>query len=103
MFYAKFQSWDSTLWLFENLYQVPLLPPSLAAVLGTGAELSLPVLLALGIATRVGGIALFVFNILAVISYPDLGPAGFKDHFYWGILMLVPIFHGPGVISLEHC
>ena len=44
----------------------PVLPPHLAAYLGTGAELVLPVLLALGIGTRFAAIALFVFNIVAV-------------------------------------
>ena len=39
---------------------------------------------------------------MAAISYPDLGPAGVKDHFYWGFLTLVPLFHGPGVVSLDY-
>ena len=98
----KIQSWDSTLFLFEYEYQVPLLPPETAAVLGTAAELTLPVLLALGLATRFSGIALFVFNIIAVISYPALNEAGVKDHLYWGIMMLVPIFHGPGALSVDY-
>jgi putative oxidoreductase len=45
---SSFQNWESTLALFENEYHVPLLPPHLAAYMGTGAELFLPVLLALG-------------------------------------------------------
>ena len=56
-----------------------LLPPALAAVLGTGAELGLPVLLLLGCGTRFAAAALFAFNIVAAISYPDLsrrGPQG---------------------------
>ncbi|HEU0204348.1 MAG TPA: DoxX family protein, partial [Burkholderiaceae bacterium] len=46
---TKIQSWDTTLLLFENEYQVPFLSPETAALLGTGAELVLPVLLALGL------------------------------------------------------
>jgi putative oxidoreductase len=98
----KLQSWDSTTALFENEYQVPLLSPSAAAVLGTGAELVLPVLLAAGLAGRFAALALFVFNIVAVISYPDLNEIGLKDHIYWGILLLVPLFHGPGTLALDH-
>jgi len=59
------------------------------------------VLLALGIGTRFAAVALFVFNIVAVISYPDLSDAGLKDHMLWGALMLVTSFYGPGKISLD--
>ena len=45
---TKVRDWDITLALFADEYQVPLLSPTLAAWLGTGAELLLPVLLALG-------------------------------------------------------
>src|SRR5450631_3989236 len=66
----KVQGWDCTVALFQNEFHVPALPPYAAAVLGTGAELFLAVLLALGIGTRFTAIAMFVFNIIAVISYP---------------------------------
>lgn len=98
---VKTQSWDATLYLFENEYEVPFLPPELAAWLGTAAELTLPVFLALGLGTRFFALALFVFNAVAVISYPELSPAGLKDHILWGALMLVAIFHGPGKLSLD--
>jgi putative oxidoreductase len=97
----KLQSWDSTVGLFQNEFHVPLLPPYAAAVLGTGAELCLPVLLTLGIGTRFTAIALFVFNIIAVISYPDLSDAGLKDHMLWGALLLVTLFYGPGKIAVD--
>jgi putative oxidoreductase len=98
----KLQSWDTTIALFENEYQVPVLSPYMAAVLGTGAELILPVLLTVGLAGRFAAFALFVFNIVAVVSYPDLNEIGLKDHIYWGILLLVPLFHGPGKLALDH-
>ena len=98
----KLQNWDSTLALFENEFHVPLLSPSIAALLGTGAEILLPVLLALGIGTRFAAIALFVFNIVAVISYPDLSDAGLKDHILWGALLLVTLVYGPGKIAVDH-
>ncbi|MBL8483276.1 MAG: DoxX family protein [Rhodocyclaceae bacterium] len=99
---TKIASWDTTVALFENEYAVPLLSPMLAAVLGTVAELTLPVLLALGLGTRFAALALFVFNIVAVLSYPDLGEVGLKDHQYWGLFMLVTLAHGPGPLSLDH-
>lgn len=98
----KIKSWDSTMYLFENEYDVPLLPAEFAAMLGTAVELIFPVLLALGLAGRFGAFVLFMFNIMAVISYPDLNPAGIRDHQVWGIMLLVPLLYGPGKISIDH-
>ena len=81
---------------------MPLLPPELAAYMGTFTELFFPVLLVLGLGTRFAAGVLFVFNIIAVISYPDLGEVGLKDHQYWGLLLLIPLLHGPGKISIDH-
>lgn len=98
---VKLQSWDATLYLFENEFAVPLLPPEIAAYLGTAAELTLPVFIALGFGTRLFALALFVFNAVAVLSYPGLSPAGLKDHILWGTLIAVVLFHGPGKLSLD--
>lgn len=98
---TKIQSWDTTLALFENEYAVPLLPPELAAYMGTAAELTLPVLLVLALGGRLVALALFVFNCIAVLSYPDLTPAGLNDHYLWGALLLVTFFHGPGKLSAD--
>ena len=99
---TKIASWSSTVSLFENEYAVPLLPPEIAALLGTGVELFFPVLLVLGLGSRFAAAVLFVFNIIAVISYPDLGEVGIKDHQMWGLLLLVTLLHGPGKLSLDH-
>jgi len=99
---TKINSWDSTMYLFEYEYAVPLLSPEMAAYLGTAAELSLPVLLAFGLAGRFGAIALFLFNITAVLSYPDLNAAGIRDHQVWGIMLLVPLLFGPGKLSIDY-
>lgn len=99
---TKIASWASTVSLFENEYMVPLLPPEAAALLATGAELAFPVLLVLGLGSRLAAFALFVLNIVAVVSYPELGAVGLKDHVTWGLLMLVTMLHGPGRLSLDH-
>ena len=99
---ASLHDWETTVDLFKYEYHVPLLSPSVAAVLGTGAELIFPVLLVIGLATRFSAGALFIVNIVAVISYPGLGEIGLKDHIYWGILLLVTLLHGPGKISIDH-
>ena len=104
---SKIQSWDSTLMLFEYEYQVPLLPPDIAAYAGTAAELSLPVLVAIGLASRLSALALFAFNAVAVIAYSsflvgDNGAAGLQQHIMWGVMLLITVFHGPGKLSLDH-
>ena len=99
---TKTHDWNTTIALFENEYRVPVLSPAAAALLGTAAELGLPILLILGLGTRFAALALFAFNIVAVISYPDLSDAGLKDHMLWGALLLVTFFHGPGKWSLDH-
>ena len=58
----KIDNWDSTLFLFNDVYAVPVLPPALAAWLATAAELALPVLLVVGLASRFGALGLFILN-----------------------------------------
>lgn len=100
---AKITSWSATLSLFEDgIYVVPVLPPVVAAYLGTAAELILPVFLVLGLGGRLAALALFVVNIVAVVSFPDLSEVGLKDHQYWGLFLLVTILHGPGKLSIDH-
>lgn len=97
----KLRTWDSTLYLFEYEYAVPFLPPEIAAVLGTAVELCGPVLLAVGLFGRGAAALLFLFNIVAVVSYPDLGAAGIEQHKVWGVMLLVCLLHGPGNCSLD--
>ena len=99
---TKITTWDSTLSLFNYVYSVPLLPPDIAAVLATAVELGGAVLLAIGLAGRFGTAALFVLNAVAVISYPDLSPVGLKDHYYWGLLLLIFLVRGPGKLSVDY-
>lgn len=100
----KIRNWDGTMYLFENEYRVPLLPPELAAWLGTFGELFFPPLLALGLATRFAAFSLSVFNVVAVVSFWHVlsgNEAALMSHVYWGILLLVTLCHGPGVISID--
>ncbi|NOH31180.1 DoxX family protein [Vibrio mediterranei] len=98
---TKIASWDSTLYLFEYEYQVPLIPWELAAYMGTAAELVLPLFLVLGLFTRPMAAILFVFNIIAVVSYPLLWEKGFYDHQLWGLMILIVVVWGPGPISAD--
>lgn len=99
---TKIHDWSITLALFTNEYHVPLLPPALAALMGTATELSIPVLFVLGLATRFGAFVLFFFNIIAVVSYAALPDIAIKDHILWGTMILVILLCGPGKISLDY-
>ena len=99
---TKIHDWSVTLALFTDEYHVPVLPPAVAAVMGTATELSMPVLLALGLATRFGAFVLFFFNIIAVVSYAALPDIAIKDHMLWGTMILVILLCGPGKISIDH-
>jgi putative oxidoreductase len=98
---TKIQSWDSTLYLFSDVYQVPLLSPEVAAWLATSAELGLSVLLVLGLFGRFAASGLFILNAVAVISYPDLSEAGRNQHLYWGLLLAVLLVISRGSWSID--
>jgi putative oxidoreductase len=102
---TKTDSWDKTLFLFQAEYHVPLLPPAIAAALGTFGELFFPPLLLLGLAGRFAALSLTFVNIVAVISYWQVlgqNEAALAQHVYWGTLLLVTLTHGPGKLSLDH-
>ena len=98
---TKIQSWETTLMLFQYEYSVPFIPYQIAAWSATIAELLIPIFLALGLLTRLNTIPLFILNIVAAISYPDISPAGEKDHIIWGLLILVLFFSGPGKLAID--
>jgi putative oxidoreductase len=87
---TKIKSWDSTLYLFSDVYQVPLLPPDVAAYMATAGELGLSVLLVLGLFGRFAAAGLFILNAVAAYSYYDgLSEAGLFQHFAWGTMLAV--------------
>jgi len=98
---SKLRDWDITLALFADEYRVPLLPSGVAAWLGTGGELVLPLLLALGLCGRVAALGLFVVNAVAVISLAEIGPAALQQHQFWGSLLLGLLLWGPGCWSVD--
>lgn len=100
--WLKVMDWSSTLYLFQNEYHVPILPPTLAAVMGTGGELGLSLLLALGLLGRFAATGLFILNLVAATSFPDISELGLRDHWLWGALLLVTLTHGTGRISLDN-
>jgi len=105
--WLKITSWQSTVFLFQNEYHVPVLPPYAAAVAGTAGELVFPVLLIVGLAGRLSALGLFAVNVMAVVSYADvLLSEGFEaavgQHYLWGLMLLVLAVFGPGKVSLDY-
>lgn len=98
---TKLRDWDTTVALFTDEYRVPLLPPAAAALLGTGGELLLPVLLALGLGGRFAALGLFVVNVVAVISLAEIPEAALQQHVFWGSLLAALALWGPGRWSLD--
>ncbi|MGE0497310.1 MAG: DoxX family protein [Ramlibacter sp.] len=98
---TKLRDWDITVALFTDEYQVPLLPPELAALMGTAGELVLPVLLVLGLGGRFAALGLFVVNAVAVVSLAEIAPAALQQHVFWGALLAGLAIYGPGAWSLE--
>ena len=100
---TKTRDWSATVALFTDEYHVPLLSPAAAAALGAATELTMPILLVLGLASRFAAGVLFVFNIVAVVSYYAtlVETGGVRDHVLWGTMLLVLTISGPGKIALD--
>lgn len=98
---TKIKNWDSTLYLFSDVYHVPLLPPEMAASMAASAELGLSALLVFGLFGRFAAAGLFILNVVAVISYADLSQAGINQHLSWGILLGVLLILSRGDWSVD--
>jgi putative oxidoreductase len=96
---VKILSWEPTVALFANEYKVPLLSPQLAAMLATSVELTCPILLILGLATRVATLPMLGMTfVIQTFVYPDL----WLIHLTWTTILLFILTRGPGAISLDH-
>ncbi len=98
---TKTRDWETTVALFTDEYHVPLLPPALAAAMGTTGELALPVLLVLGLGGRFAALGLSVVNAVAVISLSDIAPAALQQHVFWGALLAGLAIYGSGPWALD--
>ncbi|MEJ2089404.1 MAG: DoxX family protein [Gammaproteobacteria bacterium] len=104
--WMKLSSWENTLFLFREEYHVPLLNPTVAAVVGTAGELCFPVLLFIGLFGRLSALGLFFVNVVAVVSYAQvLLSEGFEaalaQHILWGFALVILAVYGPGRASLD--
>lgn len=84
--------------LFRDEYKLPLLPPELAAVMATVGEHVLPLLLLLGLATRLSAFGLLVMT--AVIQFL-VYPGAYATHGVWAAVLLWLMVRGGGAFSLD--
>ena len=90
---------DNTFYLFAEEYKVPFLPPDIAAYMSTIAEHVFPVLLLVGLASRLSALALLGMTaVIQIFVYPS----GWPEHILWATALLVIIARGPGALSLDH-
>lgn len=95
---TKLASWETAVALFAEEYRLPVLPPELAAYMAVSVELTTPVLLVLGLATRpAAAVLLGMTTVIQVFVYPQAWPT----HLQWAAMLLVLLARGPGKISLD--
>jgi putative oxidoreductase len=95
---TKLADWNATLSLFADEYQVPLLPPEVAANLAFAIEVTTPVLLVLGLLTRAAALALLGMTVvIEIFVYPQAWPT----HIQWAAMLLVLLCRGAGSFSLD--
>lgn len=100
----SFKVTSGTIDLFKYEFNVPLLPPEIAAYLASYAELIIPVFLVLGLFSRPMALALFILNAVAMFALAQTdfaSAAGHWQHIVWGTMLAVIFAFGPGKISLD--
>ncbi len=91
---------DSTFALFADEYKLPLISPTLAAYAASATEFALPLLLVIGLLTRLSALGLLMMTlVIQIFVFPD---AWWTVHAYWAAILIVLIARGPGAISLDH-
>src|SRR5271168_1404093 len=99
---TKVEGWhlkDSAIALFRDEYALPLVDPVIAAHLAAFAEHFFPILLVLGLASRLAALGLLGMTaVIEIFVYPDAWPT----HGVWATCFLVVIARGPGFLSLDH-
>lgn len=97
----KLDGWDNgnTLFLFQDEYRLPLIPPELAAPLAMGMELSMPLFLFIGLGTRFAALALLGMTLVIEIF---VYPGAFDTHAVWAAALVFLIKYGAGTFSVDH-
>ena len=99
---TKVDGWqvtDNAVYLFQTEYRLPLIDPWYAAHIAAFSEHFFPVLLFVGLASRLSALALLGMTlVIEIFVYPDAWPT----HGTWAVCFLVIIARGPGRLSIDH-
>jgi putative oxidoreductase len=97
-FQAKVADWNTTILLFENEYNVPILPPVFAAFMAAAIEIAGPIMLVLGFGARLAAAAMLgMALVIQIFVYPQSYP----DHLLWAGPLLYLLLRGPGKWSID--
>jgi putative oxidoreductase len=89
---------DSAIALFKDEYKLPLLSPEIAAPMAAFAEHVFPVLILIGLGTRLSALALLGMTLtIQLLVYPGAYPT----HGVWAAVLLYLIAQGPGQFALD--
>ena len=89
---------ESTYELFRTEYKLPLVPPEIAAHISASVETFVPILLVLGLATRLSAFVLLgMTTIIEIFVYPDAWPT----HLSWATILLYLVARGGGRVSVD--
>jgi putative oxidoreductase len=95
----KYNSFEFAVKLFEDEYKVPVLDPAVAARLAMFNELTIPIFLFLGLATRLATLPLLgMISVIQIFVYPSAWP----DHALWGSVLILLLTRGPGALSVDY-
>jgi putative oxidoreductase len=95
----KYNSWEFTIRLFQEEYRVPLLDPAVAARIAMVQELTIPILLFLGLGTRLATIPLLgMVAVIQLFVYPN----AYNEHLVWGSILVLLLTRGAGVFSIDY-
>lgn len=94
---TKIDDWSNTLYLFANEYSVPLLPPAFSAYSAAAIELSAPLFLIVGLASRLATVPMLAMTAVIQFTYES-----HSDHAVWAMMLGTILCFGPGRLSVDY-
>ncbi|MBL1234711.1 MAG: DoxX family protein [Rhodobiaceae bacterium] len=90
---------QSTFFLFQYEYDLPLIPADIAAYMATYAETGFAILLIIGLATRFAAASLLVMTlVIQIFVYPE----AWVVHLSWMAILTYLMARGGGLFSADH-
>jgi putative oxidoreductase len=95
----KYESWEFAVRLFRDEYKLPFVDPEIAARLAAATEITMPIFLFVGLASRIATLPLLaMITVIQTLVYPN----AWSDHLMWSSALLLVLTRGPGVLSLDY-